>query len=374
MIYLSSSLEEQKSLKIPQEIIDHIGGSYKKDEFIKQIRDFSQASNYDEFFSLHQDYYASLSSKVLNLMKKKNCIPRLNEFYGIEHNHYYAILVPFLGLGNGYGPSLEYEDGKKDVFCLFSPYQDYQQIINLLWHEFGHSFVNPVISKNLAKVNEREDLYDPISSSMQPLYTNWENSLSEHLVRVNTTELIRSEYGNRIAKQYLQAHEGQGFLYMKPLKKLMEKYESNRSAFPTFEAYFPQILDNLRSMKASDYVVKSKEVQIDWDKMKTEGPQIIDISPKNGSEDVDPNVSEIRIKFDRKMRNGCSVIKKDSENFPEIIGSVRFEENSTIFVIPVKLKTDCNYSFGLNHFKNSNFMDESGRPLYPTIYKFSTGN
>lgn len=256
MIYLSGSLEEQKDLKIPQEIIDHIGGSDKKDEFIKLISDFSRASNYDEFYSLHQNYYTSLSSKVLKLMKKKNCIPRLNEFYGIEHNHYYALLVPFLGVGNGYGPSIESDNGEKDVFCLFSPYQEDEQIINLLWHEFGHSFVNPVVAKNLIKVNERKDLYDPISSSMQPLYTDWENSLSEHLVRVNTTELIRSEYGKRTAKQHIRGHESQGFIYMKPFTALIENYERNRSDYPTFEAYFPQILDHLNTMKASDYLVR----------------------------------------------------------------------------------------------------------------------
>ena len=373
MIYLSSSIEEQKELKIPKEIVDHIGGKDKKDEFIKQIRDFSKASNYDEFYKLHQDYYTSLSSKVLKLLKKKNCIPKLNEFYGIEHNHYYVLLVPFLGPGNGYGPSIESEDGKKDVFCLLSPYQDDEQIINMLWHEFGHSFVNPLVAKNLMKVNERKDLYDPISSSMQPLYSDWENSLSEHLVRVNTTELIRSEYGKRTAKQKMHAHESQGFIYMKPLTSLIEDYVSNRSSFPTFEAFFPQILDKLKSMNASDYIVKKEVEQIDWEKMKTEGPQIIEISPKNGSENVDPSVSEIRIKFDRKMQKGCAVIKGSTENFPEINGSVQFEEDNSICVLPVKLKANCNYYLEFNNFKYPNFRDEKGRPLYPIIYKFSTG-
>ncbi len=284
MIYLSSNLEEQKQLKIPQDVIDHLGGNDKKDEFIRNIQDFSKASNFDEFYKLHQDYYTSLSSRVLELMKKKSCISKLTAFYGTEQNHYYTLLVPLLGPGNGYGPSLPAENGKLDVYLLFSPYQNDEQILNMVWHEFGHSFVNPVVARNSALVNERSDLYDPIASSMQPLYSDWENALSEHLVRVNTTELIKSEYGKRTARQHISAHESQGFIYMKPLTELIKKYEKNRRDYPSFESYFPQILDKIKTMEASDYM--SKDTGLFSGPMNTIGKNVTNIIvPSNEEND-----------------------------------------------------------------------------------------
>ena len=59
-IYLSESLEEQNGLKIPQEIIDHLGGIEKKDEFINNIKDFAKVTNFNEFYNQHQDYYENL--------------------------------------------------------------------------------------------------------------------------------------------------------------------------------------------------------------------------------------------------------------------------------------------------------------------------
>jgi hypothetical protein len=260
MIYLSDDFEEQEGLTIPQEILDHIGGIDKKNEFVRNIRDFANVTNFNKFFKLHQDYYESLSSKVLELITKMNCIPGLNEFYGTSQHHYFGLLVPLLGPGNGYGPSIPTESGELDVYCLFSPYQTDEQIINLLWHEFGHSFVNPVIAKQSDKVKDSDRLYYPIETFMKPLYSNWENSLCEHLVRVITTELVKGKYGNRKAKQQISMHENQGFLYMRPLTNLIEDYNNHRSDYPTFESYVPQLLYELQNLDPADYQTNDGDV------------------------------------------------------------------------------------------------------------------
>ena len=260
MIYLSDELSEQKGLNITQDIIDHMGGVDIKDEFISQIRDFAKVTNFNEFYSQHQDYYDELKSKMLDLIGGENCIHRLHEFYGTEQNHYYAMIVPLLGVGNGYGPSIPGENGKSDVYCLFSPYQDDEQLINLLWHEFGHSFVNPIVANNSDLVNQRNDLFAPIESSMKPVYADWEEALSEHLVRANTAYLVKTEFGKSLAKKHLKGHEIQGFAYINLFTELIDHYMGKRNKFATYTSYFPEILDELEGVDANDYNLKRDNV------------------------------------------------------------------------------------------------------------------
>lgn len=253
MIYLDENMDEQKDLQIPQNIIEKMGGIEKKDAFLKNIKDFYQASQFNQFFDKHFEYYRGLSSQVEQLIIQTNCIQRLTDFYGKTQNQYTVLLVPLLGAGSGYGPSLPGKNGKDDLYCLFTPYQTDEQILNMLWHEFGHSFVNPVVTKNRELVKQSEHLFDPIASSMQPLYNDWENSLSEHLVKVNTSLLIKSQYGEKAAEEQIARHESRGFIYMRPLTNLMDRYQKHPKKYKSFEDYLPYVAKKLKSLNIEDY-------------------------------------------------------------------------------------------------------------------------
>jgi len=118
--------------------------------------------------------------------------------------------------------------------------------------------------------------------------------------------------------------------------------------------------------------IKKGEKGIDWELMKSTGPQIISTTPVNGKENVDPKMGEIRIKFDRQMGGGYSVMKVYFENYPEITGDPRWEEDNTLFILPVKLKPDWDYHLEFNSTKTYSFQDKSGKPLYPYVLTFST--
>ena len=89
---------------------------------------------------------------------------------------------------------------------------------------------------------------------------------------------------------------------------------------------------------------------------------------------MDPNISEIRIVFDRPMQpDSYSVMMGDKAKFPKLNGEVHYDSSHTVFIIPVSLKPDWDYSFGLNSKNTIGFKDKGGNALYPVVIKFKTG-
>jgi len=105
----------------------------------------------------------------------------------------------------------------------------------------------------------------------------------------------------------------------------------------------------------------------------TEAPRVIETYPPNGSQDVDPSLSEISVKFSEKMTDkSWSWAYTNKSEFPEINGQPYYRENFTKNVLPVKLQPNKEYIIWLNSQSFSNFKDSSGNSLLPFKYTFKT--
>ncbi|NOS99537.1 MAG: S41 family peptidase [Phycisphaerales bacterium] len=101
-------------------------------------------------------------------------------------------------------------------------------------------------------------------------------------------------------------------------------------------------------------------------------PKVESISPAVGAEDVDPTLSEIRVKFDVPMsRQGYSVVG-GGRNFPSLSGAPRWEDAYTC-VLPVALKSGWEYEFGINSETYKNFRSVWLVPAEPMPCHFKTG-
>lgn len=95
------------------------------------------------------------------------------------------------------------------------------------------------------------------------------------------------------------------------------------------------------------------------------------ISPANGANDVDPATTELRVTFNVPMGGGFSWTGS-GPNHPETTGRPYWTEDRKTCVLPVKLKPKWDYRLGLNSRSHKNFQSESGIPLEPVIYAFTT--
>jgi predicted Ser/Thr protein kinase len=102
-------------------------------------------------------------------------------------------------------------------------------------------------------------------------------------------------------------------------------------------------------------------------------PEIVSLIPANGAQDVDPNLTEIRVTFNMPMGEGFSWTGGGSALLPGREGkNCHWTEDHKTCVLPVQLQPDHAYHLGLNSPSHKNFQSDGGVPLAPVDYRFKT--
>ena len=98
-------------------------------------------------------------------------------------------------------------------------------------------------------------------------------------------------------------------------------------------------------------------------------PKIVSVTPADGAKDVDPNLGEIVVCFDRPMQGRVSLT---GDGWPTLVGTPEFDSAMTNLTIRVALKPETEYSLGFNSRSHKKFASEDGIPLTPCVYTFRT--
>jgi Bacterial Ig-like domain len=103
-------------------------------------------------------------------------------------------------------------------------------------------------------------------------------------------------------------------------------------------------------------------------------PQVVSMDPPNGATNVPPSLREISVTFNVPMADGCSWCG-GGPTFPGAQDGrqPRWSADKRTCVLPVALAPGARYELGLNSVSYRNFMSQSGIPLTPVGYTFSTG-
>ena len=99
-------------------------------------------------------------------------------------------------------------------------------------------------------------------------------------------------------------------------------------------------------------------------------PKIVSVAPADGAKDVDPNLGEITVCFDRPMNMGWSLT---GDGWPKRIGEPEFDASMKKLTIKVELKPENDYRIGFNSPGYKNFKSAEGIPLRPCSHTFKTG-
>lgn len=99
---------------------------------------------------------------------------------------------------------------------------------------------------------------------------------------------------------------------------------------------------------------------------------VVKSEPAADATDVDPGLTEIRVTFNKDMRDGSwSWTQRSDEAYPEVTGKPHYVDKRTC-VLPVKLEPGKTYFIGINSSRFGNFKDASGRSSVPFALSFST--
>jgi hypothetical protein len=175
---------------------------------------------------------------------------------------------------------------------------------------------------------------------------------------------VRQFNGAQAAQREIQEQKQRSFLWMAELSDLLAEYETQRERYPTLESFAPRLVTFF-----NEYAEKFAEEQT---KLEATRPKVISLTPDNGATGVDPSLAEIRVVFDRPMRDGAWSMVGSGPHFPELVGKPRYDVGLTNWAVAVKLKPDWNYEFRLNSETYDAFRSATGVPLEPVTVRFTT--
>jgi hypothetical protein len=180
----------------------------------------------------------------------------LEAYFGSGKHSYNVILMP-LAVELGFGTRVEQTKGAWAIYHMMgrSSVKNGAPVFGrggifalrtIVWHEFGHSFVNPLTEAHRAEVMKYESLFAPIAAAMQRQAYSWEPAVNEHIIRAITSRLATKVVGEEVGASELQADKRNGFMYIEPLAERLKEYESHRDRYPTFASFYPRLLDVFR--------------------------------------------------------------------------------------------------------------------------------
>ena len=261
MLYLSQLPELKLNIPYSDYLIGRSGGRNNLEQYRKNIKEFSEKSNFAAFWNSKIPFYNQILDMTIVDMGDKDLVKVLEEYFNETQGSYNIIISPaFIG---GYGPKVTDNNGRENIYaCLTTtsvkegiPYLSNLGLILYVWHEFGHSFVNPLSEKYAEKVSSSEKLFEPIKSRMaRQAYSSWETCVNEHVIRAVNVRLYELHLDEEKSKALLNNELSRSFIYIEPLIEKLKEFEKQRDEKQiTFSDFYPEILSLLDSLQKIEY-------------------------------------------------------------------------------------------------------------------------
>jgi hypothetical protein len=229
-------------------------------QYVAALRKFAGDAEFTEFFRAHQEYYQSITALPEKSIQDGNYIELLEEYYGAQQPGYFVIFAPLLK-SIAFGPRVYWDNGALEPYCIFPSvgienglitFKEGKALQNRILHEFGHSFVNPLVDRHQEELSHYTFLMQDIQYKTKANYgIEWNVCVYEHVVRAVTTRLTRLEFGEEAGEQEMLAHEQQGFIYIRDICDKLMEYEQSRNIYPAFVDFFSEIVNMFKELSTS---------------------------------------------------------------------------------------------------------------------------
>lgn len=267
MINLSELPELEKQNEYSEYLINRAGDEKILEDFRLALIDLEKESNFkEEFYDLHKEDYERYIDNFSKEVDTEEILAWMENFYGYLENEHKIVLAPAMFPSGGYGPTVEKEDGGKIVYAIIREsgkgagepefsfnYTDGINLRYLILHEWGHSYVNPVVfeQEEYIESNNLSRILEPFTKGEVNI-TYLEGFLNEQILRGITGYSVKEIYDEEEYRKLLEFENKSGYYLTEYTVELIEYYQDNRDKYPTFDDFIPYLLQ-----KYSEYQVDS---------------------------------------------------------------------------------------------------------------------
>lgn len=261
MLHLSKLPELESAVAYSDYISGRSSGNNNLEKYRELICQFATASDFEAFWNSKVPLYNQILDLTVAEMTGKDWAGILENYYNDTRGSYNIIITPaFYG---GKGATLPKANGKDDIYAIVStantkdniPYLNMDNMLFYAWHEFGHSFVNPLTEKYIDEVNSASKLFEPIKETMsRQHYSSWETCVNEHIIRTIEIRLIEQNMGIIESKALLDNELMNRFIYIEPLIETLKDFETQRDEKNiTFSDFYPELLNTFDELLKTEY-------------------------------------------------------------------------------------------------------------------------
>jgi Domain of unknown function (DUF4932) len=351
-------------------------GAADTEKFLPLLRDFYRDSKFAEFYASHQPLYRTAEERFAQTLGSVNFgwYPR---FYGKAPDVTYHLILGLNNGGGNYGPRLVRPDGSMELFSIIGcwthddagnpTYPADQGYLATIIHEFNHSFVNSAVAEHWNDFSGANQVFTSVAEQMQRMaYSNAETMVKESLVRAAVIVYFQQN-GEESRKNLKRIREEQrlGFFWMDQLVDVLQQYDAQRTHYPTFSSYVPQVASFYRELAAH----ASEQANL----FDAKCAHVASIEPfANHTQNVDPSLQTITIVLDKPLdpNAGFSInLGMNGKGHYPISDKPKFDAGGLHILLPVQLQPNQTYSFVLTPLS---FATPDGYPLKSYRVEFKT--
>lgn len=375
---IATSIKIGKEIKLKDNLlpigIDKRWSQENIDTFIIQLNSFYQTTNFNEFYSSHKELYSLAEKKFAEILDNIN-FSWFRSFYGTVPNADFHLILGMLNGYSNYGVTSFFDNkdkeeinaiiGVSEVDSIGNPiFSKKERVIQLVIHEFSHSFCNRLIDSNYNKMQTKaQEFYN---AAQDYIYYPSARSMSyEILVRACVIKYFNSNSTETNIKRLINNEKYKGFIWIQELFDALSVYESRREIYPTLHDFMPQIVRGLNNLNV--YEIKNKFEQT--------LANIESTSIKDGNNEVNYKTDHIAITFDRAIIESAENLifysEGETEDFiPLKKSTYTHDSTQTKWIIPIELKPDTKYTVEISNYA---FLTEDYLPLSKTyLINFKT--
>jgi hypothetical protein len=225
-------------------------------EFLEEARLFAKESNFGKFYNYHKTMYEKAVSDLTQLLENQAHFEWFENFFGQKTKPHLNVLLGMANGSNSYAASVVIK-GKKHIYSVlgvwrcdlfgFGNPKFHRQSVGTIHHELCHSYSNPIVFKysysdELRAAGQR--IFPKLQDKMRSqAYPNWQTMMCEYVVRVCTIQYYKRYGTPDTVEREIKKNIIRGFVGMRELNEAVSKYEDEREKYPTFESFFPRVIE-----------------------------------------------------------------------------------------------------------------------------------
>lgn len=259
MLALTAPPELNRRVDLPDRMIERAGGEERFGEFVEALRNFAIDSRFQPFLEAHQGTFENVIEATTPAVE--GAVEALRRYTGMDLDGTSVVLGMLLHHG-GFAASMETSQGEVEAWALIGPvgsqdglptFGSATYVASTAWHEFSHTFINPLSHNYESQIAAYASLLEPIAEQMaQQAYPDWQTTVNEHVIRAITTRLIQLEQGDDAGREALARETKRGFVYVEALVDRLKEYEASRDRYPNIASFYPRLIDVFREASEAE--------------------------------------------------------------------------------------------------------------------------